>query len=151
MKPIKTILHPTDLSDGSQQALKLAGFLARDQKAQLIILHVVPRLTPVTGPGDVAALSRAEKYQQDLKSYQDEMNLRLAKLTAPDPKVPVIRLLKEGEVTSTILRTAHETPCDLIVMGSHGQGAQFTRPMGSVAQEVSRKAPCPVVTVTLPV
>jgi len=149
MKPLKTILHPTDLSDNSRYALELASMMARDQKGRLIILHVVPKVLPVTG-GDVAALKRAEHYQQELKTYQDEMRSRLDQLKPPDAKVPVERVLREGAVAALIVQTAHETPCDVIVMGTHGQGKQPKGLMGSVAEEVLRTASCPVVTVKLP-
>jgi nucleotide-binding universal stress UspA family protein len=150
MKPLKTILHPTDLSDNSRYALELASMMAHDQKARLLILHVVPKVMPVTGGGDVPALQRAEKYQQELKTYQDEMRSRLNHLKAPDAKVSVERVLREGPVPATIVQTAHQTPCDLIVMGTHGQSKEAKGLMGSVAEEVLRTASCPVVTVKLP-
>jgi nucleotide-binding universal stress UspA family protein len=68
----------------------------------------------------------------------------------PDAKVPVERVLHEGAVAALIVQTAHETPCDVIVMGTHGQGKQPKGLMGSVAEEVVRTASCPVVTVKLP-
>ena len=150
MKPIKTILHPTDFSDSYHYALEVAAVIARDQKARLIVLHVVPMVLPVTGAGDVSALERAERYQQDLKSYQAEMKERLQQLKIPDCQVSVARHWKEGEVAPVILRTAQETPCDLIVLGTHGQTGRMQRLMGSVAEEVSRSATCPVLTVRLP-
>lgn len=55
--------------------------------------------------------------------------------------------MKEGEVASVIVRTAEETPCDLIVMGTRGKSRMYQVMMGSVAAEVARKASCPVVTV----
>ena len=50
-------------------------------------------------------------------------------------------LLKEGDVAGVITRTAEETPCDLIVMGTHGKSRMHQVMMGSVAAEVTRKAP----------
>jgi nucleotide-binding universal stress UspA family protein len=42
---------------------------------------------------------------------------------------------------------AKETGCDLIVMGTHGRTGLGRLLMGSVAETVLRKAPCPVLTV----
>ena len=50
MLPIQTLLHPTDFSDRSQNALVLASSLARDYGAHLILLHVLPR--PIIGFGE---------------------------------------------------------------------------------------------------
>jgi hypothetical protein len=52
-------------------------------------------------------------------------------------------------MAGTILRAAEETNCDVIVMGTHGRTALARMLMGSVAEEVLRKAPCPVLTAKL--
>jgi nucleotide-binding universal stress UspA family protein len=150
MKPIKTILHPTDFSEHSQYALELAIALARVHGAGLIVLHSVPGPAPVISGGRASELTRAEHGEEDLKSYRDEMLDKLHQVQSPDPKVEIEHVLTEGDVSKSILRTAEESACDLIVMGSHGKS--FTRRviLGSVAANVTRKAPCPVVTVKLP-
>jgi nucleotide-binding universal stress UspA family protein len=149
MKPIKTILHPTDFSPESSYALDLACALARGQGARIVILHAVPSPTPVVG-ADVADLAKAEAAQRELKSYEEEMRARLSDLRTPDSKLRIERLLKEGEVAATILHVADELACDLIVMGTHGRSRIYQFMMGSVAAAVSREAHCPVVTVKLP-
>jgi len=55
--------------------------------------------------------------------------------------------LVEGNAALAILKTASETDCDLIVMGTHGRTGLNRLLMGSVAEEVVRKAPCLVLTV----
>jgi nucleotide-binding universal stress UspA family protein len=64
-----------------------------------------------------------------------------------DPKVRVRYLLVEGNPAAEILSAAREGNCDLIVMGTHGRTGLNRLLMGSVAEEVVRKAPCPVLTV----
>ena len=49
-----------------------------------------------------------------------------------------------------ILRYAKEQQIDLIVMGTHGRGAVSHLLIGSVAENVVRKAPCPVLTIRHP-
>jgi nucleotide-binding universal stress UspA family protein len=65
--------------------------------------------------------------------------------------LPVEYRLLEGDPARTILETARETGCDLIVMGTHGRSGLGRFLMGSVAERVLRKAPCPVLTLKAPV
>jgi nucleotide-binding universal stress UspA family protein len=150
MRPIKTILHPTDFSENSTSALELACSLARDQGARLVLLHVVPHPPAVPWNEDVRARPLGEHIEEDLAAYQKEMEQKLHQLRIPDPNVPVEQLLKEGDVPAGIVRTGEETSCDLIVMGTHGQTGLTRGLMGSVAEEVTRKAFCPVLTVSTP-
>jgi universal stress protein A len=146
MKAIKTILHPTDFSKHSIEALDLAGSLARDRCARLVILHVVPS-APAVIDGGAAAVDKAERRARDLENYRHEMLDRLHRMDVPAMACPAERILVEGDAAREILRKADEFSCDLIVMGTHGRSADFGRLMGSVAEEVSHKAPCPVLTV----
>lgn len=152
MRPFnKTILHPTDFSAHSEKALALAATIARDQCARLVLLHAVPIEVPPTGLPRTVALERAEHCSGDLEAYRHEMREKLRRLDVPAVSGPVERIVAEGEPAATILRAAETIGCDLIVMGTHGHGAEFRRLMGSVAEEVSQNAPCPVLTVRLPV
>jgi nucleotide-binding universal stress UspA family protein len=72
---------------------------------------------------------------------------KLCLLLPADPAVHVEHRLKEGAPATEILRTARALECDLIVMGTHGRTGVGRLLMGSVAEEVLRKAPCPVLTV----
>jgi nucleotide-binding universal stress UspA family protein len=148
MITLKTILHPTDFSESSRYALELACALARDQAARVVILHVLPRPASLIG-GDVPA-HKAHHAEEDLKAYRDEMSNLLAKVRERASCAQVDTKLKEGPVAEVISRTAAETPCDLVVMGSHGQSRVRAAMLGSVAAAVTRSAHCPVVTVEIP-
>jgi universal stress protein A len=141
-------LHPTDFSESSQYALELACVLARDQAARIILLHVMPLPAPVTGK-DAPAV-KEQHTQEDLQTYRGEMAALLANVREKASWAQVEPMLKEGPVADVITRTATETPCDLIVMGTHGRSRMNQSMMGSVAAAVTRSAPCPVVTVTVP-
>jgi nucleotide-binding universal stress UspA family protein len=72
---------------------------------------------------------------------------RLQAIKAPSPMVTIEYRLLEGDPATVIAETAAEIDADLVVMGTHGRTG-FTRfIMGSVAEEVLRKATCPVLTV----
>jgi nucleotide-binding universal stress UspA family protein len=141
MLPIHTILHPADFSDCSDSAFRLACALARDYGARLVVLHVAELPTVVAGDGMLMM-----PYSIDPESLREQ----LQQLEPGDPKVPVEHRLVEGYAAEQILRVAEETNCDLILMGTHGRTALNRLLMGSVAEEVVRKAPCPVLTVKTP-
>jgi nucleotide-binding universal stress UspA family protein len=143
MLEIQTILHPTDLSPLSEYAFRLACSLARDHGAHLIVLHVRPpeillAESPYVLPPDPVQVW--EHWQEELRQLQP-----------PDPTVAVEHVLKEGNPASEILRTAQEKDCDLIVMGTHGRTGVRRVLLGSVAEQVLRRASCPVLTVKGPV
>ena len=141
MLPIRTILHPTDFSEYSGYAFRLACALARDYGARLVVLHVAAPPVVVYGEGVLPPAP---------EDYQERLRGQLQQVVSPDPKVPVEHRLVEGDAVTEILRLAEETKCDLIVMGTHGRTGLGRLLMGSVAEQVVRKAPCPVLTVKTP-
>lgn len=144
MSAMKTILYATDFSECSRAVFPLACALARVDGARLIVLHVVPARAPKSG--FVPDLEPTAAFESDWKTYRDEMESRLWDLTPTDPRVKMERVLKEGDAAEVILHTANEKGCDLIVMGTHGRTGEFLNLMGSVAEQVSRQAPCAVLT-----
>jgi len=141
MFPVNTILHPTDFSDRSQNALQMACALARDYGASLVILYVKRWPTIIFGDGVVPT---------DPELFVREAKEELAELKIPDSTIQVDRHFEEGDPAAKILEVAKEIQADLIVMGTHGRSALGRLLMGSVASEIVRKAPCPVLTVTAP-
>jgi len=141
MLGIRTILHPTDFSEPSESAFALASTLARDCQARLIILHVVP----------LPALSADEEYvtpdsEEDLAFALEQLHrLELEEDIQADSR------LEHGAAATKILQVAEESNADLIVMGTQGRSALSRLLLGSVAEQVMRGAPCPVVTVKMPV
>jgi nucleotide-binding universal stress UspA family protein len=141
MFKIRTILHPTDFSELSRGAFHLACRLAHDLGARLVLLHVAQppvvtalelvNVSPEAGPDD----------------WREQLERRLQWLDPACEGVHVERWLEEGEPVREILRVARECCADLIVMGTHGRSALGRLVLGSVAEEVLRRAPCPVLTV----
>src|SRR5512135_2136276 len=141
MFPIRTILHPTDFSDRSEAALHVAHCLAREHGARLVLLHVAPE--EVVGGG-------LPVVPVDPRFYRDSLNEVRSRAEGPDLKFPVATLLRHGDAAEEILDEAERLGCDLIVMGTHGRTGFARFLMGSVAEAVLRKAPCPVLTVKAP-
>lgn len=139
MLPIRTVLHPTDFSERSDNALQLACALARDYEARLVIVHVEATPTIVYGEGVVPP---------DPEILFQQAKEKLDRLRVADANLRVERRFEEGDPASVILRVAGEINADLIVLGTHGRTGLARLLMGSVAEQVVRKASCPVLTVT---
>jgi nucleotide-binding universal stress UspA family protein len=140
MLPLGTILHPTDFSEHSEFAFRLACALARDYNARLILLHVtLPPMILYAGgavpPDPGLDIAEAKAKLRDLEGHAH--------------RVRVESQVMEGDPVDMILRAAEETHSDVIVMGTHGRTALARLLLGSVAELVLRKAPCPVLTAKL--
>ncbi len=142
MQAIRTILHPTDFSVPSGLAFRLACSLAQAHGARLHVLHVAehPVVVPVEGTGTGWPVR-----------YQQELTAKLLAIRPDDPNVPVEhQLLFAAAPGAEIVRVAQAIEADLIVMGTHGRTGLARLLMGSVAEQVVRKAPCSVLTVKAP-
>ena len=134
---IQTILFPTDFSDHSERALELARALARDYGARLVLLHVA---APPELASEAALVFRVWFEQAELKR-------KLRRLVAAHANLRPEHCFEQGDAAAEILRVAREERADLIVMGTHGRTGLGRLLMGSVAEQVLRRAPCPVLTV----
>jgi nucleotide-binding universal stress UspA family protein len=141
MLPIQTILYPTDFSPRSEPIFRLAHALARDYQARLVVLHVLP--PPAVTYGQTLTERAVESERQTAQEL-------MRRLEVPDSKVPVEHRLEEGDPAGVILEVAKQLRCDLIIMGTHGRSGVARLLMGSVAEDVSRKAGCPVITMKVP-
>ncbi len=136
MLNIRTILHPTDFSERSTWAFRLACALAHDLGAGLIVLHVAP--PPAPDPNGM------------LKKEYERLWDALVQVRAGEPAIQLEHQFRPGEPAEEILHMARASKCDLIVMGTHGRTGLSRLLMGSVAEAVLRQAPCPVLTVKAP-
>jgi nucleotide-binding universal stress UspA family protein len=135
----RTILHPTDFSPAAEEAFQLAASLARDHGARLVVLHVMPA-TPTESP---------DAEEEEVWLHKDHLWEEFHRLEATDPRIREVRIDCQfigGDPAKEILRVAGDIDADLIVMGTHGRTRLSRLLMGSVAEMVSRKAVCPVLT-----
>jgi nucleotide-binding universal stress UspA family protein len=136
MFPPKTILLPTDYSGASESALALAHGLAESQRARLIGLNVIQ---PPNFSGEF------NKPGPPPPALQHSLFRWLKQGCGPHSKVSVESRVLEGFAWEEIVRVAGESGCDLIVMGSEGKSGIGRTLLGSVAEQVARHAPCPVL------
>lgn len=140
----KKILHPTDFSDVAFQAFERAVAMARLYDAELEILHAV-----VLHEYDPTTVDKGSKLlEQAWRALRAELEVHMSEMAnksgiAPDACSPVLkRGFGAGDV---IIEEAEETGASLIVMGTHGHFQMRHLFLGSVAEKVSRYAPCPVM------
>jgi len=143
------ILHPTDFSELSLHALGFARRLVEVFDAQLHCLHVIdeayqywsavgPEMAPVTPPvEDLTSLAEAQMHR-----FFDEHLVGL--------KYPAVTKVVFGKPFAEIVQYAREANIDLIVLPTHGRGGLTHMLLGSTAEKVVRKAPCPVLTIRDP-
>ena len=143
MTTIKTILFPTDFSPNSAEAFVWACSLARDNKARLLILHVIPADVDPMVKKPTPDRRRPAESQEPWKEG-------FAWPQPSDPSIVVEHRLAEGYASEEILRLAQEEKCDIIVLGTHGRTGLRRLLTGSVAEEVLRKATCPVLALRTP-
>lgn len=141
MITLERILVPTDFSDYSKPAITYACELAERFSAELHVLHVVP--PPLVAAPYIGAIS------DDMLQPEAAAKKELDEMEDPsfEQAAPVDRVLRMGTPFVEIVRYAKENAIDLIVMGTHGRTGVVHALIGSVAEKVVRKAPCPVLTV----
>lgn len=147
MLPLSTILCPSDFSEPSREAVRIAVELAAHFGAQLWLLNVVPIL-PVL-PHDAGFLPAVAEYEQMLRAHADETLRQLAE-QIPTEGVNVRTLLGRGDAAGEIVRIAQQQKADMIVIATHGMTGWRRVVFGSVAEKVVRLATNPVLTIRAP-
>ena len=142
----KRILHPTDMSDIANHAARYAVDFAERFQAELHILYVLDdsmgKLPSSLFPPPGSSLR--EMSPED----RSEMSAQLK--TEISDEVRIVRATRMGPLDAEIVRYAEDGQMHLMVLGTHGRIGLSHLLLGSVAESVLRKAPCPVLTVRLP-
>ncbi|MFQ5490940.1 MAG: universal stress protein [Phycisphaerae bacterium] len=146
---IQKLLYPTDFSETSLHALKYARDFAETFDAQLHCVHVVDEafqywtaMGPESVPVGIAAEDLITVAEQHMDQFSDEHLVGLK--YAPVTKVVV------GQPFREIIAYARDITADLIVLSTHGRSGLSWVLMGSTAEKVVRKSPCPVLTIRHP-
>jgi nucleotide-binding universal stress UspA family protein len=141
----RRILHPSDFSRASAAAFRQAIAMAKADRAELLLAHVVVFPTQIVGDGYLSPMV----YDDLTRSMRAEGQKQLDKLVtkARTRGVRARSLLLEGVPADAINRAARAKRADVIVLGTHGRTGLARLFMGSVAERVVGGAPCPVLTV----
>jgi nucleotide-binding universal stress UspA family protein len=136
---LKNILYATDFSPAAEAALPYATGLAKRYGATVHGLHVrFPATYPIVGPEAMPQILEAAEEQAKFEAQQ--MHEMLAGI-AHEVSVG------EGDVWPMINDIVRKEKTDLLVIGTHGRTGVSRVLLGSVAEEIFRRAPCPVLTV----
>lgn len=137
------ILCPIDFSDGAGQALTTAVRMAKEAGAELVLAYVWQ--SPIYTMGE--AIPLAPDLITDLIA-DAEINLAKRKAAVEAQGVRVSTLLLTGAPWNEIVEAVARDPAiDLVVMGTHGRTGLRHVLLGSVAEQVVRRAACPVLVV----
>jgi nucleotide-binding universal stress UspA family protein len=142
---MKRILVAIDGSDGAGRAVDYAAHLAKDNGAELSIVHVI---SDYGLPDDLFRRLidlRQAWLKEQLESASAEI-LNTARNRARAIGVSVIRLdSRAGDVAETILEVAQEQDVDIIVIGKRGLGRVARLLLGSISQKIASLALRPVI------
>lgn len=140
---IRTILVPIDFSDNARPVIEWASHLAGQQESKLVLFHAYhlpvefQQLEGAYLPPDFWANVKTEA-QESLARYETELRGRGCSVES---------VVREGYAATAIIDEATERGADLIVIGTHGLSGLQHMLLGSIAERVVQKAPCPVLTV----
>jgi nucleotide-binding universal stress UspA family protein len=146
MSRFRRILHPSDFSRASRAAFAKAVELAKSDRAELVLVHV---LGPILVPAEAFVPARAyEDMWASARAKAQELGALAGR--AKQAGVRATTVLVEGSTATAheeIARAARRKRADLIVMGTHGRTGIARVFLGSVASRVVATSPCPVLTV----
>jgi nucleotide-binding universal stress UspA family protein len=139
-------MHATDFSRASTAALKRAVAMAKADRAQLIVVHVMtPPSLVLPGEGYISP----SLYEEIEASARAQAQKRLNAIVAGAKRAGAraAGLLLEGVPHERVARAVRARRADLLVIGTHGRTGLAKFFLGSVATRLVASAPCPVLTV----
>ena len=139
---MKTIIAATDFSPNGNQAAYFAGQLARDQRADLVLLHVYQSWAT-----DLARTDDLPRSEDTIRESSEQALQRLADQLGESPNfaVPVRCITREGSVKATIRSVTKSEQADLLIMSTVGTTPQTAQIMGSVASEMVAETVVPLL------
>jgi nucleotide-binding universal stress UspA family protein len=145
MRPWRRILCGVDFCEPSRGALETAADLARLHESELTLVYVHPDI-----PASLASALRppaafeheAHEAEKRLAAWRAEAQQRAGR--------DVNAVFAHGDPAQELLRLAAAGRYDLVVTGTHGRGGLRRVAMGSVAETVVRRGPCPVLVARAP-
>lgn len=142
---LKRILVPIDFSEHAPPVIEWAGMLAEEHSSELVLLHAYH--LPVEFQ-QVEGAYLPQDFWQSVKSEAEE-NLEAHAEALRKRGLTVTVVVREGYPATVIEDEAAEQDIDLVVIGTHGLSGLKHLLLGSIAERVVQKAPCPVLTIKL--
>lgn len=141
-KSILRILIPTDFSETAQLAINHGAFMAKLNKAELILLHAVevPFTLEFFNPDTFS-------HSLELRNSSMEQLEKIANIVRKKYCIEVKIKCVEGSVSAEIRNVVETEKIDIVVMGTHGASGFRELFIGSNAQNTVKACPCPVITI----
>jgi len=146
MAAYRRILVPVDGSATSLRGLSEAVALAKRERSRIFLVHVLDEFFVLAAPeAAVYSESVIEDLQRGARRVLEkaEARVRAAGLQVSSVMPETVG----GRAGDEIVRQAKKLKADLIVIGTHGLSGLKHLLLGSIAERVVQKAPCPVLTV----
>jgi len=144
LKEVKRVLVPVDFSDNSQKVFTAAVNVAKKFGAELVCVFVVQSFEDYEG--FFVPYMPIVQFHDELQASAKKKMAHFMKDNLPHDLVGRSTVLV-GDVGEEIVAFAADEQIDLIVMGTHGYKGLDRVLFGSVAAQVVKTAPCPVLTV----
>jgi len=139
----KKILYPIDFSEYTEDITSYAVNIAKKFNSELHLLHIIPNLNYFTPYESFLTPENLVAIEKNIeKEIEKDFDKVIGKID-----IPVIKVIKTGVTFVEIIEYIKELSIDLVVMGTHGRSGIEHILIGSVAEKVVRKSPCPVLTV----
>lgn len=149
VEPVGTLLFPTDLSPGSEEALDAAiRLLARRPQSKVLLVHtfhLAPSVVPFTGFGEAVPPYFVENAQQIAEEATRPIVERLRRRG-----FDVEAVVERGDPAESVLALAARRGVDVIAIATHPRSPLRRFLLGSTTLRVVEYAPCPVLTVHPP-
>ncbi len=140
------IAAAVDFSPASDAAARYAADLARARKAPLHVIHVLEVLPPIIPGTETFFADDLERaIAKDRRREKAQFSALIRRLRPG--RVKVSAAWREGHPATEIVKAAEELGVEVILMGTRRRSELEKAVLGSVATEVVRRAPCPVLTV----
>jgi universal stress protein A len=145
---LRKILVPTDLSACSTRALAEAQLFAAAFGASIDLMYVWSAPTVVAPEAVITGVGVNE--QPLLAWIRNNASEQLGRFEAAAQQAGIAvrsSICESGDPATAIVERAASGGYDLLVLGTHGRTGLSHLLVGSVAEKVMRRAPCPVLTV----
>jgi len=140
---VKNVLYATDFSAISESALPYATAISRRFGSTLHVAHVLSDSSVLLMTGGVDYVSMGTLYEDAHSTAQE----KIQQITTRLGGIPYRTYVRHGQVWANLSSIVAENAIDLIVVGSHGRTGLGKLLLGSVAENILRHSPCPVLTV----
>jgi nucleotide-binding universal stress UspA family protein len=144
MVELKRILFPIDFTENSFKILPYLFSIARKYDAMIYLLHVVEDFSH-WGGFYIPHIPFVQFHEEALKNAERTLDTVCTERLEGYPNL--LKKIVFGDPATEILKTIETEGIDLVIMGTHGRKGLDLVFFGSVAENVVKKSPAPVLTI----